>query len=117
MASVKNSLIEIVGQLSRDEQTALLEYAEFMLSRSEHAKTLSIREPVDIPRPEEESVVAAMRRLSDTYPMLNKDKLLHEAAGLMSEHVMQGRDTHEVIDELQILFHRHYEILFEEDVK
>ena len=114
MASVKNSLIEIVGQLSRDEQTALLEYAEFMLSRSEHAKTLSIRHPVDIPRPEDESVVAAMRRLSDTYPMLNKDKILHEAAGLMSEHVMQGREAMVVIDELQILFHRHYEILFEE---
>lgn len=114
MASVKNSLLEIVGQLSSDEQTALLEYAEFMLSRSEHAKTLSIRNPIDIPRPEGESVVAAMRRLTNTYPMLNKDKLLHEAAGLMSEHVMQGREASEVIDELQILFHRHYEILFEE---
>jgi hypothetical protein len=115
MASVKNRLVEIVGQLSRDEQTALLDYAEFMLSRSEHAKTLSIREPVDISRPEEESVVAAMRRLSDTYPMLNKDKLLHEAAGLMSEHVMQGRDARVVIDELQVLFHRHYEALNEEN--
>lgn len=114
MASVKNSLLEIVGQLSRDEQAALLEYAEFMLSRSEHAKTLSIREPVEIPRPEEETVVAAMRRLSDTYPMLNKDKILHEAAGLMSEHVMQGREANVVIDELQILFYRHYEILTEE---
>jgi len=114
MASVKNSLIEIVEQLSRDEQTALLEYAVFMLSRSEHAKTLSIRNPVDIPRPKDESVVAAMRRLSDTYPMLNKDKILHEAAGLMSEHVMQGREAKQVIDELQVLFHRHYNILFEE---
>lgn len=115
MASVKNRLIEILGQLSRDEQAALLDYAEFMLSRSEHARTLSIREPVDIPRPREESVVAAMRRLTETYPMLNKDKLLHEAAGLMSEHVMQGRDANVVIDELQILFHRHYETLCKEE--
>lgn len=114
MASVKNRLLEILGQLSRDEQTALLDYAEFMLSRSEHARTISIREPLDIPRPEGESVVAAMRRLSETYPMLNKDKILHEAAGLMSEHVMQGREAHLVIDELQVLFHRHYETLFEE---
>lgn len=114
MASIKNSLLEIVGKLSPDEQATLLEYAEFMLSRSEHAKTLSIPEPVDIPRPDDETVIAAMRRLSDTYPMLNKDKLLHEAAGLMSEHVMQGRDANVVIDELQVLFHRHYETCVEE---
>lgn len=115
MASVKNRLVEIAGQLSRDEQTALLDYAEFMLTRSEHAKTLSMRDPIDIPRPEDETVVAAMRRLSDTYPMLNKDKILHEAAGLMSEHVMQGREANVVIDELQILFHRHFETLNEEN--
>lgn len=115
MVSVKNSLLEIVGKLSRDEQAALLEYAEFMLSRSEHAKNLSIREPVEVPRPEDETVVAAMRRLTSTYPMLNKDKLLHEAAGLMSEHVMQGREAHTVIDDLQALFHRHYEILIDDN--
>jgi len=109
MASVKNRLAEIAGLLSQDEQAALLEYAEFMLSRSDHAKTLTMCDPVDIPRPEDETVVAAMRRLSDTYPMLNKDKILHEAAGLMSEHVMQGREANIVIDELQILFQRHFE--------
>ena len=114
MASVKNRLVEIAGQLSRDEQVALLDYAEFMLARSGHAKTLSMCDPVDIPRPEDETVVAAMRRLSDTYPMLNKDKILHEAAGLMSGHVMQGRDAHVVIDELQVLFHRHFETFSEE---
>jgi len=109
MASTKNRLAEIAEQLSRDEQAALLEYAEFMLTRSEHAKTLSMSEPVEISRPEDETVVAAMRRLSDTYPMLNKDKILHEAAGLMSEHVMQGREANVVIDELQLLFQRHFE--------
>ena len=115
MASVKNRLAEIAEQLSSDEQTALLEYAEFMLTRSEHAKILSMCDPVDIPRPEDETVVAAMRRLSDTYPMLNKDKILHEAAGLMSEHVMQGREATIVIDDLQVLFHRHFETLNEEN--
>ena len=57
----------------------------------------------------------AMRRLADTYPMLNKDKLLHEAAGLMSQHVMQGREAEPVIDELQILFERHYRVHLGED--
>ena len=31
-----------------------------------------------------------------------------------AEHVMQGREAKQVIDELQVLFHRHYNILFEE---
>ena len=109
MASVKNRLVEITEQLNRDEQAALLEYAEFMLTRSEHAQTLAIPDPVEIPRPDEETVIAAMRRLSDTYPMLNKDKILHEAAGLMSEHVMQGLEANIVIDKLQILFEGHFQ--------
>ena len=114
MASVKNRLIEIAEQLSRDEQAALLEYAEFMLTRSVHAQTLAIPEPVEISRPDEETVIAAMRRLSDTYPMLNKDTLLNETASLVSQNLLQGRAAVEVIDELEVIFSKQYEILIEE---
>ena len=111
MASVKNKLLELFGQLNNAEQESLLEYAEFMVSRSDHAQQQKITEPLDIPRPDEESVVGAMRRLSETYPMLNRDKLLHEAAGCMSEHVMQGKEAKLVIDDLEILFARHFQAL------
>ena len=52
-----------------------------------------------------------MRRLSDTYFMLNKDTLLHEASSLMSQHILQGREAIEVIDELEILFKKFYDEL------
>jgi hypothetical protein len=110
MASLEDKLLAVASLLSKDEREQLLAYAEFLEQRSDHAKQRHTAEPVHIPRPDSESVVAAMRRLADTYPMLNKDRLLHEAAGLMSEHVMQGKPAEPVIDELEILFERHYRV-------
>ena len=66
-------------------------------------------EPVNLPRPENESVVAAIRRLSKSYRMLDKSDMLHETSDLMSSHVLKGRPAEEVIDELEVLFLRHYE--------
>jgi len=110
MTKLTDRLQSLAERLSPEEQHTLIDYAEFMVSRSTHAIEPDNNEPVALPRPDNESVVAAMRRLSETYPMLNLDKLLHEASGLMSEHIMQGRAAIEVIDDLQVLFERHYEI-------
>lgn len=110
MASLEDKLLATAARLSKSEREQLLEYAEFLELRSEHAMQNLNADPVNIPRPDNETVIAAMRRLSDTYPMLNKDKLLHEAAGLMSGHVMQGREASPVIDDLEALFERHYRI-------
>ena len=109
MTKLTDKLQLLAQKLSEDEQKTLLDYAEFMVSRSTHQPEPVSTVPLDIPRPEQESVVEAMRRLSKTYVMLNMDKLLHEASGLMSEHIMHGRDAVEVIDELQCLFDRHYQ--------
>ena len=59
-------------------------------------------------RPEEESVIAAVRRLSQTYHMLDKGQMLHETSSLVTAHVVQGRPAPEVIDELQTLFESRY---------
>ena len=109
MTELTEKLQALAAQLSPEEQATLLDYAEFLVSRSSYNPEPESNEPVDVPRPTEESVVAAMRRLSQTYPMLNMDKLLHEASGLMSEHIMQGRAAVEVIDDLQVLFDRYYQ--------
>ncbi len=105
-------LLELFRQLPAAEQENLLAFAEFLLQRAPRQAT-SPRppdlEPVDIPRPESESVVAAIRRLSQTFPMLAKDELLHEASTLMTAHVMHGRSAVDVIDELEVVFRRHYE--------
>ena len=41
--------------------------------------------------------------------MLDKSLLLNETSALMTQHVMQGKDAVEVIDELELLFRRVYE--------
>lgn len=109
MSKLTEQLQSIAQRLSEDEQKTLLEYAEFMASRTTHVSVAVSETPLDIQRPEDESVVAAMQRLSATYPMLNMEKLLHEAAGLMSQHIMQGRAASEVIDDLQEMFERYYQ--------
>ena len=91
----------------------LLDYAEFLSSRYSN-EVNEIDVPNDIPRPEKESVVVAVKRLTATYPMVNKDKLLDQTASLVSQNMLQGRDAVAVIDELETIFSQHYEKLVEE---
>lgn len=102
-------LVELFNRLPEGEQKSLLHFAEFLMERAAPVEPEVPQEPLDIPRPDEENVVAAMKRLRETYPMLDHSKMLHDASGLMAEHMMQGRPAPEVIDELEVLFVRHYE--------
>lgn len=103
-------LMELFGRLPEAERKSLLDYAEFLASRSEPAAPPSL-ELNPTPRPEEESVVAAMKRLRNTYHMLDHAKMLNEASGLMSQHLLQGRPAPEVIDDLEEMFMRYFEKL------
>jgi len=40
---------------------------------------------------------------------LNTDVLLNETSSLMTQHIVQGRDAVEVIDDLETLFDQHYQ--------
>ena len=99
---------DILQQLPESQAQALLDYAEFLLARYGAAP---VAEPAlrDLPRPPNESVVAAIKRLRASYPMLDATKLLNETSVLMSEHVLRGRAAVEVIDALEQLFRRHFE--------
>ncbi len=116
---IEKRLNEILRRLPAAQAAALLEFAEFLLIRhgstgAEATPGITAAEtptPLDIPRPAEESVVKAVKRLRATYPMLDARKLLNETSSLMTQHVMQGRDKIEVIEELEILFRTHYEKL------
>lgn len=106
-------LNELLRLLKPDDQFALLRFAEFLAysaTQSESIKT-SLPLPEDIERPQEESVIMAIKRITATYPMINKDKLLHQTSELMAGHVMQGRSAPDVIDELEQLFAQHYQQL------
>lgn len=109
MAKDDARLTALYNRLPAAERETLLAFAEFLVSRS--AVPLDIT-PRPAERPAQESVVAAIKRLSASYHMLDRSKMLHETSGLMSEHLMQGRPANEVIDELEALFRRHYQKQF-----
>ena len=104
-------LREILGELPEAQAVALLEYAEFLAARYGGPKDITA--PLDIPRPEKESVVKAIKRLGATYPMVDRAKMLNETSVLMTQHVISGRDAVEVIDELEVMFRKQYERLAE----
>ena len=117
MTDSRQKLQQMIQQLNEQDYRSVTDYVEYLLNRntavsdlSEHTVSVSVTEEVvRIPRPEQETVVAAIQRLSQTYPMLEKSKLLHKASDLMSQHVMQGRVASEVIDELELLFTQFYQ--------
>jgi hypothetical protein len=110
MARDDKRLIELFEKLGEGERRTLLDFAEFLALRSAPRE---IGEPREIPRPERESVIGAVKRLGETYYMVDKSKILHETSGLVTEHLMQGRAAYEVIDELEVVFRRQYERLVE----
>lgn len=108
----QRELLQHFAALDDGNRASLLAFAAFLRERQGDDVGAPVEvpsEPLAIERPEQESVVAAIRRLSQTYPMLNKDELLHKASNLMSAHVLQGRDAAAVIDELEALFAEAYE--------
>ena len=103
-------LIKSLRALDPNARQTLLAFADFLVARIESGagEPVVVHEPRPRPRPERESVVGAIKRLSESYHMLERDALLHETSNLMSAHVLQGRAASEVIDELEALFARHY---------
>ena len=110
MTNTENTLLKLFASMDATAQASLAEYAEFLAAR--HPAEVISSTPLDIPRPENESVVAAIKRLSGTYGMLDKQALLHETSTFMMQHMMQGRDAVEVIDDIEIYFKQQYEQLY-----
>lgn len=117
MSDLEEHLLTLFRELPAADQVSLLAFAEFLRSRAGAPPVarpapapvpVVIPEPEPILRPEQESVVKAVKRLAQTYPMLDKSKMLTDTSALVMQHVVQGRDAVEVIDELEIVFQRHY---------
>ena len=109
-------LLDHYARLDPEQQRMLLAFAEFLATRrmaeeeAAGAPAKAVAEsPLEIPRPRKESVVGAIKRLAQTYPMLDRSELLDETSALMSAHIMQGREAAAVIDDLETLFRTHYE--------
>jgi len=104
----KTRLTRLLSQLPEAQQLQLLEFAEFLAERYPLQNQPSA-EPIEIARPENETVVSAMKRLRESYPMLDPEKLLHETSTLMSAHLLQGKPAEQIIDELERVFRQHYD--------
>ena len=114
----KRDLLSIYSSLSDAGKENLRLYAEFLVQREsagdqpEQQPVSAV--PVEIPRPEKESVVSAIKRLSSSYHMLDRSVILTETSSLMTSHIMHGREADEVIDELEALFQKAHLDQFDE---
>jgi len=114
MSSAKK-ILEIFEYLPEADQKTLMEFAEFLKSKAPKPK-LVIAEPLDIPRPDDEKVVAAIKRLTETYPMIERSSMFNSTSDLMMQHMMKGRDAVDVINELETLFEQELKKLTEKNI-
>ena len=109
-------LLTLYNRLDSQDRAALFAFAEFLATRNppeSPAAEASLfdpppAQPKQIPRPNQESVVAAIKRLSESYFMLDTKSLFNETTSLMTSHIMQGRAAVDVIDDLEHLFAERY---------
>jgi len=121
-------LLDFYRSLSEQDAQTLLRFAEFLASGVAPAiSEPGLQAPVEAPsndeipkpvlaeRPENEKVVDALKRLSASYPMLEKKKLLDKASALVAQHVMFKQPAELVINQLEDMFKKAYEQFVEED--
>ena len=109
---VEQSLLKAFRQMTPTARSTLVDFADFLSQRHPVAATPASEQPLQVPRPTEESVIAAIRRLAKTYPMLDSDNVFSAATTLMTRHVMGQQAAVEVIDELEVMFKARYDDLY-----
>jgi len=109
---MKNKLGEIkqlFSKLDAEHQQAIIDYATFLAERyvAKDSTGMNLK-PESIERPQQETVIAAIKRLKKTYYMLDTDTMLNQTSALMGQHILKGREASAVIDELQSIFQDQY---------
>lgn len=121
MDDAEARLLAAFQRLSVQDREAVQAFAEFLAGRVDAAvpaRGAPVAAPQPEPRPADESVIMAIKRLTRTYPMLDRRKLMGPTSLLLSQHAVQGRAAAVVIDELELMFERHYaELSAREDHK
>jgi hypothetical protein len=116
-------LLAYLRKLSQPDAHALLRFAAFLAgdqtvvninhalqdATASNVAITEIPKPQYIERPENERVVDALKRLSASYPMLEKKQLLDKASTLVAQHIMFGKPAKGVIDEIEKLFVEAYD--------
>lgn len=113
----KRLLTQLYDSLSEEGRDQLVEYAEFLVSKypaPDLEQPSAPPEPIKTVPPEDESVPAAIKRLSRSYPMLDKLKMMNPTSTLMTQYLTRGRPKEEVINDLEELFQKEYNRFLEE---
>ena len=121
MDGAEQQLIQYFRKLGAADRATLFAFVEFLAQRDavavtsqtaiHVAKPAVIPEPEPIERPVSETVVGALKRLSRTYPMLDKSQMLGATSDLVAQHILQGTEASEAIDALEQVFRDHYRLL------
>jgi len=115
MKKRSRELDSLMSHLDGEHRQAVVDYATFLVQQ------YKIQTPVEaglkpevIVRPEQETVIAAIKRLKKTNYMLDSGTLLDESSSLMGQHILRGRQASAVINELQSIFQVKYEKYLEQ---
>ena len=116
MATIKTSkdLTNLYEAMDDERKLTLCDFADFLYAKSGPV-VKEIPPPDDIPRPEQETVVGAVKRLKLKYHMVESMSVFSAASALMTDHMVKGRDVVEVVDEMEILFEDAYKNLLQDD--
>jgi hypothetical protein len=108
-----SEISKLYESLNDEAKRSLCDYVDFLSDRYEPV-IVEIPEPADIPRPESETVVGAIKRLKAKYHMIESMAVFSKASSLMTQHMMNGRDAEEVINEMEVIFEQAYNDLLED---
>jgi len=114
MSKIKSgqNLIDLYEAMDDERKISLGDFADFLYAQADPISKI-ISPPEESDRPEEETVVGAVKRLKTQYHMIESMAVFSAASVLMTDHMVKGRDVTEVIDEMEILFEEAYKKLLE----
>ena len=115
MSNIKSSkqLIELYEAMDDERKLSLGDFADFLYAKAGPV-VKEIPPPEEVPRPEQETVVGAVKRLKTKYHMVESMTVFSAASSLMTDHMVKGRDVVEVIDEMEELFDEAYKKLLQD---
>lgn len=109
-----SELAKLYDAMDDERKRSLSDFADFLYAQGGPVSR-EVPPPADIPRPDTETVVGAVKRLKETYFMIDSMAVFSEASSLMTDHMVKGRDLEEVIDEMEQVFERAYNKLLQEN--
>ncbi|MBF0159780.1 MAG: Crp/Fnr family transcriptional regulator [Magnetococcales bacterium] len=117
-----DQLLVLWHQLQPQQQSCLLRYARFLVQEQQQPpesvasspEPAAISTPLAIERPQQESVVHALKRLKRTYPMIEADMALLNRASQMLMQKVLGTPDKEIIDQMEQLFQQCYQQWYQE---